>query len=101
MRQAGCPKRSPCTGWPAGRRRRLAGLRGTRKLTLFKRRETYGAVSIKLVASNSAARAPGQSRAKTWGTAERTTAEGPQVAEMLGNGPLVWEEQRASWGLRT
>ena len=21
------------------------------------------------------------------------------IAEMLGNGPLVWEEQRVSWGL--
>ena len=26
--------------------------------------------------------------------------KGLRLAEMLGNGPLVWEEQRASWGLR-
>jgi hypothetical protein len=27
--------------------------------------------------------------------------KGLRLAEMLGNGPLVWEEQRASWGLST
>jgi hypothetical protein len=26
--------------------------------------------------------------------------KGLRLAEMLGNGPLVWEEQRMDWGFR-
>jgi hypothetical protein len=26
--------------------------------------------------------------------------KGLRLAEMLGNGPMIWEEQRMSWGAR-
>ena len=27
--------------------------------------------------------------------------KGPRLAEMLGNGPLAWEEQRGAWSFAT
>jgi hypothetical protein len=31
---------------------------------------------------------------------DRRQPKGLRLAEMLGNGPVAWEEQRATWGFR-